>query len=131
MHGFHGSKDLEQALREGLVIRHNWTNGGCPFGHICIAATPEIAAAFVDPGTPILKVDLAGLELPEEGFAGGELRLHHDVEPARLTVVKFSGTPCLGGHLDPFYAYPLRNHPTCVRLMTEQRAHRALVAAIR
>lgn len=124
--GYHGSKQLDRVLREGLVIRHDWRDGGCPFGHICIADRPEIAAAMVDPGTSILRVDLAGLDLPEEGFVGGELRLHHDVEPERLSLVGRKVAPSLAGHVDPYHGYPLRQHPTCVRLMSLQWAHRAL-----
>jgi hypothetical protein len=126
--GYHGTKSFENVKRDGLRISHNWLEGGCPLGHICVAETPEIAAAMAAPGTPVIVVDLDGLEIPEEGFAGGEMRIHHDLEPERLSIYGRDVAPSLAGHVDPYYGYPLRNHPTCVRLMTFQRAHRALPA---
>jgi hypothetical protein len=36
-------------------------------------------------------------------------------------------TPSFAGHIDPQCAYRLRQHPTCVRLMSIQRTSRANV----
>jgi hypothetical protein len=116
--GYHGTDDIEEVFRDGLRVSKA-ESLGCPFGHLCIAETPEIAAAF---GAHVLVVDLDGLDLPEEGFCGGEMRVHHDIPAERLSVFPHAVEGSLDWHADPFYAYPEQQHPTCVRLRKAQAA---------
>ena len=116
--GYHGTDDLEAVLEDGLLVRKADSHG-CPIGHLCIAESPEIAAAF---GEHVLVIDLTGLELPSEGFCGGEMRIHHDISADRLSVFPHPVVGSLAGHADPFYAYPEHQHPACVRLRTAQAA---------
>jgi hypothetical protein len=118
---YHGTKQLRAALREGLVVPP-YNGVGCRIGHVCLTDIPAIAAWVAergdDPG--IVEVDLDGLELPEEGFVGHEMRLHHNVEPRRLTVFTTRVRPSREGHIDPAHM-PGGNHPTCLRLLREAR----------
>jgi hypothetical protein len=43
--GYHGTKQLSTVLRDGLCVPA-YEGWGCRIGHVCIAETPEIAAAF-------------------------------------------------------------------------------------
>jgi hypothetical protein len=94
---------------------------GCRIGHVCIAETPEIAAAFaLGPDAGVVTVKLDGLHLPEEGFHGGEMRLHEDVPPERLELFTEPVVGSLEGHADPAATTPEGQHPTCIRLLVER-----------
>jgi hypothetical protein len=115
--GYHGvpGPDVTGVERDGLLIdRTSGAREGC-FWHLSIAETPEIAAAFAHTDGVVFRVDLEGLDLPEEGFFGGEMRLHQDIPSHRLSRVRPTPTPDRNGHLDPAYL-PGGNHPTCLRL---------------
>jgi hypothetical protein len=90
------------------------------FWHLSIAETPGIAAEYADDGGAVFEVDLGGLDLPEEGFVGGEMRLHEDVPPGRLQRMEPKPRVDRAGHVDPFYM-PGENHPTCLRLRCWER----------
>lgn len=109
--GYHGTNDVEEVLTDGLLVKQA-SSLGCPIGHLCIAETPEIAAMF---GSHVLVVDLDGFELPVEGFWGGEMRIHHDIPPERLSKYRHRVEPSLAGHVDPGHS-PEGQHPTCIRL---------------
>jgi hypothetical protein len=118
--GYHGTKQLSSVLREGLRVPA-YEGWGCRIGHVCFSSTPEIAAAFAlgtDAG--IVTVRLDGLDLPEEGFHGGEMRLHQDVPRERLELFTEPVIPSLAGHLDPATSTPEGQHPTCIRLLVER-----------
>jgi hypothetical protein len=122
MKAYHGTKHLSEILRVGIQIPA-YRGWGCVLGHICLTDRPAIAAWIAergdDPG--VVEVDLAGIELPPEGFVGCEMRIHHAIEPERLTVYMEPVTPSPDGHVDPI-GYPGGNHPTCIRLLSQARA---------
>jgi hypothetical protein len=109
---YHGVNDgdVESVLSEGLLISKTKVARDRTFWHLSFAATPGIAAVF---GT-VIEVDLTGFDMPEEGFVGGELRLHEDVPPERLRRLDVQPAPT-SGHLDPA-KNGKPNHPTCLRL---------------
>jgi hypothetical protein len=119
---YHGTKHLSAILESGLLVPP-YTRG-CAIGHVCLTDRPAIAAALAyggsDPG--IVEVDLSGLDLPEEGFVGSEMRIHHDISCERLTVYLEPVTPSMYGHVDPGHT-PEGQHPTCLRLLAAARAN--------
>jgi hypothetical protein len=118
--GYHGTKKLSVVLGEGLRVPP-YQAWGCRIGHVCISSTPEIAAAFaLGPDGGIVRVKLDGLDLPKEGFHGGELRLHEDVPPERLELYAEPVIGSLAGHADPATTTPEGQHPTCIRLLVER-----------
>ena len=97
-----------------------YDGSGCRIGHVCIAETPQVAAMFArGPEAGVVTVDLSGFDLPLEGFHGGELRLHEDVPPERLSAHTEPVTASLEGHVDPGNT-PAGQHPTCLRLLVER-----------
>jgi hypothetical protein len=117
---YHGTKSLSTVLRDGLRVPP-YEGWGCRIGHVCIAETPEIAAAFaLGPDAGIVTVKLDGLDLPEEGFHGGEMRLHEDVPPERLELFTEPVIGSLEGHADPAATTSEGQHPTCIRLLVER-----------
>jgi hypothetical protein len=99
--GYHGTKQLSLVLTDGIRVPP-YEGWGCRIGHVCLAETPEIAAAFaLGPDAGIVTVNLDGLDLPEEGFVGSEMRLHEDIGPERLTLFTESVIDSLAGHTDP------------------------------
>jgi hypothetical protein len=110
---YHGidAEDVDAVLAEGLLVAKTGLARERRFWHLSFAETPGIARHH---GT-VVKVDLAGLDLPAEGFVGGELRLHEDVTPERLELLVPQPEVDRTGFLDP--AKDGRtNHPTCLRL---------------
>jgi hypothetical protein len=64
--GYHGTKQLSTVLREGLR-RPAYKGWGCRIGHVCIAETPEIAAALaLGPDAGVVTVRLDGLAYPRK-----------------------------------------------------------------
>lgn len=102
--GYHGTKDIDAVLREGLRV------DACrpgPCRHICVSDWPEVAAAFGD----VVVVELDGLV---DEIIGGEARIHVDVPAERISRFTDPVVPSLAKHLDPYWAYPaVRNHPHC------------------
>jgi hypothetical protein len=95
---------LSEGLRCDRTVSLGCQNGG----HIAIAKTPEIAACF---GDVVLVIDLDGLEGLSK-FHGGEARVHGDIGPERLSVLRVDVVPSLEGHIDPAKTQ-LGNHPAC------------------
>ena len=113
MRAYHGvpKEDLDSVLAKGLLVaRTHWAREG-RFWHLSFAQTPGIAAEY----GVVLEVDLVGLDLPEEGFVGGELRMHEDIPPSRLSVLDPQPPPDRSGFGDPGLS-ARGNHPTCLRL---------------
>jgi len=111
---YHGTQAVDEILREGL-LRSRGRSFGCPTGHVCLSETPQLAADY---GT-VIEVDLTDLALPEEGFFNGEMRLHEDISPQRLSPYPHPVRPAnrpFVDPLDPFYATREGQHPTCVRI---------------
>jgi hypothetical protein len=110
---YHGvaAEDLDSVLAEGLLLsKTDWAREGL-YWHLSFAETPGIAAAY----GIVVAADLSGLDLPEEGFVGSELRLHENVSPERLSVLDPQPPIDERGFDDPRY-YEGGNHPTCRRL---------------
>ena len=106
MVGYHGTDEAEAVLRDGL-LKAKAVSLGCPLSHICIAETPELAAAF---GRFVLEVDLDGLK-GLSAFAGGEARVHGDIRPERLRLYE--------GDVAPAGQTPEAQHPSCRELWRE------------
>jgi hypothetical protein len=109
MVGYHGTDDAEAVLRDGL-LKARAVSAGCPLSHICIAETPELAAAF---GRFVLEVDLDGLK-GLSAFADGEARVHGDIPPDRLRLYE--------GDVAASAQVPEGQHPSCRALWRELEA---------
>jgi len=110
---YHGVRadDLASVLTEGLLVaRTHWAREG-RFWHLSLAETPGIAAGY----GVVVEVNLAGLDLPDEGFVGGELRMHEDIAPDRLRLLDPQPPTDTTGFID-FAKVGRVNHPTCLRL---------------
>lgn len=113
MIAYHGveSEDVDAVLVEGLRIAKTGWARERRFWHLSLAETPGIAAAY----GVVVVVNLDGLDLPEEGFVDGELRLHEDVAPERLRLLDPQPEIDESGFRDPAKG-GRSNHPTCLRL---------------
>jgi hypothetical protein len=110
---FHGVEHgtLFDVLRDGLLREHTaWAKEG-RFWHLSFSDRASIAAEY----GIVVQVDLAGIELSEEGFVNGEMRLHEDIKPSRLAVLDPQPSVDRANFSDPAH-YPHGNHPTCLRL---------------
>ncbi len=129
--GYHGTyrERLDAIFREGLrrsaecgdeATRQEYIeafgfdigNGsdGCPERHVCLAATPELAASF--DAEVVIEVDLEGLaELSE--FVNLEARVHGDIAPWRLREYTHPVTASDAGWRDPRDEKD-GQHPSCL-----------------
>jgi hypothetical protein len=99
-------------LAEGLR-RDGTTSRGCQHGgHVSIAATPEMAAWFVEGCGRVLVVDLDGL--PGVGdFYEARRGCTATFRPTGSACMPDPCSCSLAGHVDPGKTW-LANHPACV-----------------
>ena len=114
-HGIH-PEDLDSVLARGLLVsKTNWAREE-RFWHLSFAETPGVARWH----GIVLEANLAGLDLPEEGFVGGELRMHENIAPERLRVLEPQPAIDRTGFIDPGKT-ARGQHPTCLRLRCWER----------
>lgn len=128
---YHATDSLAAVLAHGLDPAQ--AHSSCK--HVCLAATPEIAAGTMekrrrfnamplDVEFPVLEVDVAGLDL---FFELGEARHHGSlIEPERLSVLDVQPAPILDGWIDPMWR---RQHSDCLVLAGFPLSRRVLRAA--